>query len=71
MSFVADIAEQAVQTKLDKLALWVLERWDDEVKNRPLENVYRRTLDNTWRQVYRKLTGEELPRPTHNEEVGP
>ena len=42
---------------------WVLERWDAEVKHRPAVNVYRGVLDRTWRQVYSKLTGEELPRP--------
>ncbi len=51
------------------LANWVISRWDEEVANRPTENVYRRTLDNTWRQVYRHVTdGEELPRPVHGAE---
>ena len=46
--------------------LWVIERWDAEVKNRPLQNIHRRTLDDTWRQVYRFVTGgQELPRPPH------
>ena len=34
---------------------WAIGRWEAEVKHRPVENVYRRVLDNTWRQVMRKL----------------
>jgi len=50
------------------LAAWVIERWDAEVAHRPLENMHRRVLDNTWRQVYRHVTcGGELPRPDHDE----
>ena len=45
------------------LVLWVLERWDAEVSNCPAQNVHRQTLDDTWRQIYRRLTGEEMPRP--------
>lgn len=49
------------------LAEWVVFRWDSEVKNRPLQNIHRRTLDNTWRQMYRKVTdGKELPRESHD-----
>lgn len=48
---------------------WVIERWDAEVANRPLANIHRRTLDNTWRQVYRWLTDEELPRPKQESAV--
>jgi hypothetical protein len=46
-----------------EIADWVLERWDAEVMNRPERNIYRRTLDCTWRQIYRHLTGAEMPRP--------
>jgi len=47
----------------DDLMAWVISRWDAEVKNRPTKNIYRRVLDETWRQVYRKVSGgEELPR---------
>jgi hypothetical protein len=50
----------------EDVARWVVEQWDSEVANRPLENIHRRTLDTTWRQVYRFVTnGRELPRPTH------
>lgn len=40
---------------LTALVLWVNERWDAEVKNRPVENIHRRTLDGTWKQVLAKL----------------
>lgn len=52
----------------DGILAWVVSRWDAEVKNRPVENIYRRILDATWRQVYRYVSGgEELPRPKHDE----
>ena len=39
---------------------WAVERWNDEVANRPLVNVYRRTLDGTWRQVIRHFGGDDV-----------
>jgi hypothetical protein len=43
-------------------------RWNDEVKNRPLVNIHRRTLDDTWRQVIRHFGGdaELLLGPNHD-----
>jgi hypothetical protein len=38
--------------------VWAVERWNDEVKNRPLINKNRRTLDDTWRQVIRHFGGD-------------
>lgn len=37
---------------------WAVERWHAEVANRPLVNVHRRTLDDTWRQVIRHFGGD-------------
>lgn len=37
---------------------WAYSRWVAEVGNRPLVNVHRRTLDDTWRQVIRYFGGE-------------
>lgn len=49
--------------KQNELLDWIIERWDAEVANRPKENIHRRTLDSTWRQIYRYISGgEELPR---------
>lgn len=39
---------------------WAVERWNDEVANRPLVNVHRRTLDITWRQVIRHFGGDDV-----------
>lgn len=39
---------------------WAVGRWDAEVRHRPLVNIYRRTLDTTWRQVIRRLGGDDL-----------
>jgi hypothetical protein len=46
---------------------WAIGRWHEEVKNRPLENVHRRSLDDCWRQVIRQLGGdpEALLGPDH------
>jgi hypothetical protein len=48
---------------------WVVERWNEEVANRPMVNIYRRILDTTWRQVLRRLGGDDraLLGPTHAE----
>ena len=42
-------------TEADALLSWACERWMHEVHNRPLRNIHRRTLDNTCRQVIRRL----------------
>lgn len=56
---------------VDDLAEWAIERWDAEVAHRPAENIYRRILDQTWRQVYRYASGGlELPRPEHRAAKG-
>jgi hypothetical protein len=39
---------------------WAVSRWEAEVKNRPLQNVHRRSLDDTWRQVIRHFGGDDL-----------
>lgn len=48
---------------------WAVSRWNDEVKNRPLQNVNRRPLDDTWRQVIRHFGGDDemLCGPRHDE----
>lgn len=40
------------------LLAWAVERWHVEVEHRPLVNVHRRTLDDTWRQVIRYAGGD-------------
>lgn len=49
---------------------WAVSRWREEVENRPLTNVHRRTLDDTWRQVIRRLGGDDIKLlgPTHDQE---
>jgi hypothetical protein len=37
---------------------WAVERWHAEVFKRPLDNVHRRSLDDTWRQVIRRWGGD-------------
>lgn len=47
---------------------WAVDRWEKEVKNRSLNNVHRRTLDDTWRQVIKHHGGNpnELLGPAHD-----
>lgn len=47
---------------------WACSRWQAEVAHRPLVNVHRRTLDDTWRQVIRYFGGdpEKLFGPDHD-----
>lgn len=47
---------------------WAVSRWRDEVANRPLVNVHRRTLDDVWRQVIRHFGGDpdKLIGPSHD-----
>ncbi|MBU9534738.1 hypothetical protein KTE49_30365, partial [Burkholderia multivorans] len=42
------------------LMAWAVDRWDAEVNNRPLINVHRRSLDDTWRQVIRHCGGDDV-----------
>jgi hypothetical protein len=48
---------------------WAVSKWFDEVANRPLRNVHRRSLDDTWRQVIRHFGGDDeaLCGPRHDE----
>lgn len=50
---------------------WAVSRWAAEVKLRPLQNVHRRSLDDTWRQVIRQFGGNDkmLCGPAHGELV--
>jgi hypothetical protein len=47
---------------------WAVSRWQTEVSQRPLVNVHRRTLDDTWRQVVRYFGGDpdNLLGPAHD-----
>ena len=37
---------------------WAVTSWHEQVAHRPMENIYRRTLDGVWRQVIR-FAGED------------
>jgi hypothetical protein len=58
-------------TEADGLAEWAISRWNAEVANRPLNNVHRRALDTTWRQVIRHGGGDPdvLLGPSHDDLV--
>ncbi len=59
----------AVEAERARIVAWAAGRWEAEVKNRPLRNIHRRTLDDTWRQVIRHYGGDggALCGPTHDE----
>lgn len=64
-----DCAEQPDTVKVRRDLLdWAVDRWHAEVANRPLVNIYRRTLDYTWRQVIHRLGGDHgtLCGPDHD-----
>jgi hypothetical protein len=50
---------------------WAVDRWHAEVSQRPLVNVHRRSLDDTWRQIIRRLGGDDvlLCGPRHDDLV--
>jgi hypothetical protein len=52
-----------------KIIEWAVSRWYAEVKNRPLQNIHRRSLDDTWRQVIRHFGGDDvgLCGPNHDD----
>lgn len=47
---------------------WAVERWNAEVRDRPIVNKHRRSLDDVWRQVIRKFGGDPdaLIGPSHD-----
>ena len=66
----ADLACQAPLRSSDQRLLdWAVTSWHEQVAHRPMENVYRRTLDSVWRQVIR-FAGEDpqsIIGPSHDD----
>ncbi|HCF3394009.1 hypothetical protein ABZR47_05550 [Pseudomonas aeruginosa] len=62
-------APAQAQHSVPELLEWAVDRWHAEVSLRPLINVHRRALDDTWRQVIRHLGGDTglLCGPSHDE----
>ena len=56
-------------SELNEVLEWAVDRWYAEVAHRPLVNVHRRSLDDVWRQVVRRLGGDTglLLGPSHDE----
>ena len=61
--------EATAKTSASDIVAWAVSRWQAEVANRPLENVHRRALDDTWRQVIRFGGGDPvaLLGPAHDD----
>ncbi|MDH0237945.1 hypothetical protein [Aeromonas caviae] len=70
----ADLACQAPLHSSDQRLLdWAVTSWHEQVAHRPMENVYRRTLDSVWRQVIR-FAGEDphsIIGPSHDDLLYP
>ncbi|MER8560120.1 hypothetical protein [Mesorhizobium sp. M0578] len=62
---------QAQAVPAREIVVWAVGRWNAEVKDRPLVNVHRRSLDDSWRQIIRHFGGnaKELCGPAHDELV--
>ena len=62
-------ALRARVAKLEAAVEWAVSRWEAEVKNRPMQNIHRRTLDDAWRQVIRHFGGDDgaLCGPAHDD----
>lgn len=62
------LAEYVLQYECMPHLLWAVERWNAEVKNRPLNNSHRRSLDDAWRQIISYFGGDpdELCGPNHD-----
>lgn len=63
------VTPQDANAPIYSLLEWACWRWREEVQDRPLGNVHRRTLDDTWRQVIRHSGGDPsvLVGPSHDE----
>ena len=61
--------DQGEVQRLREVLEWAVDRWHAEVASRPLVNVRRRALDDTWRQIIRRLGGDAglLCGPAHDE----
>jgi hypothetical protein len=69
VGFALAAPRAAIDAREQELIDWVVARWHAEVANRPLVNVHRRSLDDTWRQMLRHLGVDDRARlgPTHDE----
>ena len=63
------VALDSAQHEREALLAWAVSKWEDEVLNRPLTNVHRRTLDDTWRQMIKHCGGDAvaLIGPSHDD----
>lgn len=46
--------------KQTEILYWAVEKWHEEVAQRPLVNIHRRALDGVWRQVIRRCGGDDI-----------
>lgn len=67
---LTECKKAAEPTQDQTMIEWAVSRWNAEVLHRPMQNIHRRTLDNTWRQVIHRAGGDPdqlLPMPKHDD----
>ena len=64
--------DEGQQSSPDDLLTWATFCWNAEVANRPLRNIHRRALDDTWQQVIRFAGGDPIALlgPSHDDLLG-
>jgi len=67
MDIIGKIQREAAEEMRYMVEEWAQFRWEAEVKNRPDENIHKRTLDNTWKQVIREVPKLPLPGDDHDQ----
>lgn len=69
VSAILSAAPTLPEAAAPDLLRWAVDRWHDEVALRPLKNIYRRTLDDVWREVIRFAGGDpiSLIGPSHDD----
>lgn len=54
----ARLSERLAEAHRSRDLQWAVDRWYDEVENRPKQNIHYRALDTAWRQVIRYFGGD-------------
>lgn len=52
---MSEIERSGYLRACNELLGWAGEQWENSVKSRPAENIYRNVLDNTWQSVRREI----------------
>lgn len=53
-------ADARANEKVDELITWAVGKWFEQVANRPMTNIHRRSLDDTWRLILKHLGADDV-----------